>query len=864
MKKYLYSALALPLLFACSSDDLFEKEAVSNDQFAGIEKVDAEFSMEGTTRFDGVGDGVDPAWTPQEGDTWGFAWLTDDHTADPVYAPKVAITGNAFQNHNLIQTSGVFKPQTSIYVGRYFIYRPYDEETVAPGPINFKSLEKQTIADGMSSKDQPWKNLAKTAINIGSKWTEVTPDGWDDINGKKWDKAGRKQNYKLYAAMFSNQTGLDLTYVKNDPTFEAKINIKGATDIDFDLNKGDNVGAAVIYSGSILLEGAAKSFTYAPTASPEAIDPAVVHNGEYWANKSNLAGGFAFTAGAITLDAGNDGISTEGKEKGWFWFNSLPVIAGNGVVGTVVTPVFETSYGKVTVKKTYDPEAYYTVGDCAYAFEQPHEGAVGFETEAKEWIKLNDAAGGDDLTKGKDKKTWKLALAHNTFINQYGNHKGKYSVNVDFSKGVMNKMHIKDDEHLQTALKYYIASDKDETGVVLLLDKTDNEFKISKKSIALLQYINRTVHNNVLVKACDEINGVASAEHTPAKIVITQEGSAGKTEVPDLNYVFAAPTDVYLAGDNTTWTWKERTGANQLTIDANVSKIINQGILTINATNIDLSAAATLENAAGATMNITAVTTVKKALRNLGTINVGSAEPKNYNAELRAYNVNITNDATALNVSGTINNWGVVGVTYETTGHVYNYGTIDMKQPGAITLLTSNEEGGLFQNAWAGGNKLGTVKLPGGAPNALVSVANGAENGFIEYVWDGGTTYVTPNNGTVKYNTIIVSTDIKFTDNETEIQYIKFDGIRTQVTNPTDGSADDKGKLDNLKAIIVNENKSIIIEKGNGIVTNNSAHLYKGAAIYQGGVFNPKNKNLAGKIVTDYLGTWSTDQVVKY
>ena len=56
MKKYLYLALALPMMFACSSDDLIEKGVVSNDQFPGVQKVDATFTMmdEGQgTRFDG-------------------------------------------------------------------------------------------------------------------------------------------------------------------------------------------------------------------------------------------------------------------------------------------------------------------------------------------------------------------------------------------------------------------------------------------------------------------------------------------------------------------------------------------------------------------------------------------------------------------------------------------------------------------------------------------------------------------------------------------------------------------------------------------------------------------------------------------
>ena len=253
-------------------------------------------------------------------------------------------------------------------------------------------------------------------------------------------------------------------------------------------------------------------------------------------------------------------------------------------------------------------------------------------------------------------------------------------------------------------------------------------------------------------------------------------------------------------------------------------------------------------------MTITKVTTVKNALTNLGTINVGAS------AELRAYDVEIKNDATSLDDYGVINNAGVVGVTYATTGTFNNYGKIIMESSDAITLLTSNQTAvGNFNNAFnAGTNKLGTVVLPSGQPNALVSVSNGEETGFIEYTWTGGTSYSTPNGGTVKYNTLIVSDDIAFYTAESEIKYIKFDGVRKTVTNSTNAN------LPNLKGIIVNANKSIIIEKGNTISCSNGAHLYGGAAIYQGGAFTPNNTNIAGKIVTDYLGTWNTDQVVVY
>lgn len=828
MKKYLYSALALPLLFACSSEN-FDEKVISNDQFAGIEKVDAEFSMEGTTRFDG---GV---WNTEEDDVWGFAWMGD--------GTNVAINGNAYQNHNLIQTDGIFKPQTSIYVGKYYIYRPYDKSTVSPQAINFQSLVNQPLAEGYESEKQPWKDLAKTAINIGDVWTDVSLNGTTfGTDPTIWNKAGIKdakpEKYKIYAAMFSNQTGLDLTYVKNNPKFGADKQVTGATDIDLTYTKGTEVGAADIYEATVELAGAAKSFTYAPNASPNGAE--ANHSGTFWADKKDIAAayGFTFTPGAITLTPADEvnGIST-GKEgsKAWFWFNSLPVTAGNADETTVVTPIFTTSYGTVTVLKEY-PATNYTVKDCAYALNK--EGGVAV------FHPLADAA---DAT--KTPTVWAIGT-NNTFINQYGNHKGKFALTVDFSKGVMNKMHIKSDTHLQKLLKYYIASGKNEVATLLLDKDGDNEFKLSKLSIALLQTINAG-GIKVLVKACDEVDGVPSAAHTPGKIVVTQTGSDGKTEVPELNKVFAAATHVFLA-KNTTWTWKERTGANQLTVDANVASLTNEGNLTVNATNIQLTNAAPITNAAGAKMNITKVTTVKNALTNLGEINVGDG------AELRAYGVEIKNDATSRTDYGVINNAGVVGVTYATGGTVNNYGKIIMENSDAITLLTSNQTAaGNFDNAFnAGTNKLGTVVLPAGQPNALVSVSNGTETGFIEYTWTGGASYSTPNGGIVKFNTLIVSDNIAFTTAENEIKYIKFEGVKKTVTNSTNAN------LPSLKGIIIKDNCSIIIEKSNTISCSEGSHLGNGAAIYNGGAFTPGNTNIVGKTVTDYLGTWNTDQVV--
>lgn len=846
MKKYLLSALALPLLFACSSEDYLDQKATDNDQFAGIEKVDATFSMAESPSMRFATD-----WTPEEEDLWGFAWMGDG----TVIANNPA-SGKAYQNHNLIQTEGIFKPQTSIYVGKYYIYRPYDETTVSPQAINFNSLEEQTLAEGYASTTKAWKDLAKTAINIGDKWTDVLAGGRTyGSDPTKYDEPGITKKYKIFAAMFSNQTGLDLTYVKNNPTFTAAKRIQGATDIDFTIAAGDAVGAADIYEATVDLSGQAKSFTYAPTVEPNnGVYPQTVggktvyHNGDFWADKTNLAAvaannpgdGFTFTAGAVTLtpaDATN-GLSTgDNGSKAWFWFNSLPVTAGTGSLATPVQAVFTSSYGVVTVNST--------VGACASVFEKYNA------TDANpQWIKL---AAADNAT--TTPKEWDLT--HNTFVNQYGNHKGKYELTVDFSAGVMDGMHIKNDTHLQKLLKYYIASGKSEN-VSLNLDgasATDKTFKISKNSIALLQTLN-AAGKNVKVHAC-------TTHNNPVKIIVTQDGSEGKTEVPDLNNVFDAATDVYLAS-NTTWTWKQRTGLNQLTVDAKVASLTNEGTLTVNADNIQLTTAAPLKNAAGATMNITKVTTVKNALTNLGTINVGAAD--NTAAELRAYNATVTNDATSLTAYGTINNYGVVGKSAGTTGQVDNYGHINMENNGAITLLNSNEKNGNtapdgpFKTAFvAGTNMMGTVVLPEGNPYALVSVSNTDETGFIKYNWTAAT--YSHDDGNVKYNTIIVSNNIAFTgwNNCDEIKFIEFNGTRTLVVNP---AASDK--LPNLKGVIVNPGKSFILEKTNVLDCYDGAFLGAGATIYRGGAFLHQGANFAAAQTNNYLGTWSLDQIVEY
>lgn len=883
MKKYLFSALALPLLFACS-DDLIEKKVAGNDPFPGIEKVNATFYMdeEPITR-------METQWGLENGDLYGFAWMTDkyDNMEGDALVP---VTGNAFQNHNLIQTNGRFEPQTSIYVGKYYIYRPYDETTVSPQAINFNSLKKQPMAEGFASTTDAWKALAKSAIIIADKWTDIDPEGRTyGTDPTIWDKPGIGKPYKVFAAFFSNQTGLDLTYENNNPTFDDAQNVNGATDIDYDIEAGASAGAADIYGATVQLTGAANSFTYAPTESPNGNN----HDGAYWADKDKTTvNGFTWAEGededgvqadviTLTAPAGAPiGTGPEGS-KGWFWFNSLPVTTGDAAtLNTNVVTTIKTSYGTVTIGG--DNETI-NLEDCAWAFDYPTATAT-----SREWIKLANA---DDLEKGKDKKKWTIGN-HNTFVNQFGNHKGKYVLDVDFSTAVMD-IHIVDDNHLQKYLKFYMASGKQDAVELVLDGDADKAFKLSKISIAMLQTINRGAENKVLVKACDIEDHNAPA-NGKVKIIVTQDGQSGslaaKKEVPTLNDVFAEPTPVFLAA-NTDWTWggdydgtfDEDDDDDALTIDENVASLTNEGNITVNAKNIQLSEVVfeeegaeqpTIYNAKGATMTLTKVTTVKSTLNNLGTINVPA------NTELRAYGIDITNDAKtklmpediiaksvpAEGEVGIINNAGVVGVSEGTDGQFLNYGgMIYMQTDEAMTFLTSNElkaedAASAFATPFnAENNKMGVVVLPNttNGKYAIVSVQNKPETGFITYEWTATTYEHDP--GNVKYNTIVVSNDITFQGDEraSEIQFIMFNGTKTKVVNP--GNPVSASRLNKLKGVIVPDDKSFILEKTNRLNCQVGAFLGDGATIYRGGVIElPENAT------TNYFDEWTLDQIVAF
>lgn len=775
-KKVLLTAFALPFLVAaCSSEEDVLEGNKANDQFAGIEKVDATFTTGADTR-------MSSAWGLQEGDKVGFAWLTDGGGS-----PVITIDGKAWQNHPLYAEGGsALKPKTSIYVGEYYSYLPYDESVVSVAPINF-SVAEQPMVDALATTGA-WNKTAAQSIWISPKWTSVSAS-----------EAGVDKVFQIYPRKFSNGVALELAYENN--ALE-------------DVEASEIYDIAVSYQQSSA-DVSVASFTYAPTAAPYTGTDWETDGVEAWWADKNLTStgvaGVTATAGAINLTSDAHVATTANKGK--FFFNALPANVTLGATDELKL-VITTTYGVITYNKALN-EVAKTLTEDGYMED------------------FDDVA----VTLGTD--TW-VAIDKSFVNNLYKN--GKFEVEVDFLDAVMDNMHVENDEHLQKLLNYYKLYKSEgtyaEPNVTLLLDAdNDGEFKLSTTSIDLLNEINATTQKVKLQKC---------ATHGRPDIVINSDEN---NEIRPLRWVFANGYDVTLADQD--WTWSEESKAF-----GTVKSITNLGSINVTSPVVAKGTGvgdADIINAAGADITINNVTNWKIKLTNYGKITVNAGK------ELRAYNAEITNDATALDKFGEIDNNGVIGVVAGTSGVVNNYGYIK-NNAGAKTYVTTNELGGNFTTAFAeASNKIGVIELTTATDN--ISVSNATAQGFIKYTWDPTEDgiYVTPSND-VKYNYLIVKNSIEFTTHPAEIKYLEVAGtdevvITTKEANTTGGFKE--STIADRIGFILNEGAKANVKEGNT--------LYAKAAYLKGTIYVGGNFAYNSTLVT-YLGgaNTDTDNIIKY
>jgi len=834
MKKILTAAMALPLvLAACSSEEDILTTNNGSEMYPGVAKVNATFGV------DQLNSRLAKEWKLENGDQVGFAWLGTEQKHGGAI---VGMDGKAYQNHPLTaNANGTLVPQTSIYVGKYFSYYPYDKATQSVKEIDF-SVENQTVVIS-NSDDDKYNGAANKSIWISPRLTDV----WDDGDGRvEKNEPGVGNTFDVYPRQFTNKVGLTLNYKNNQPTTGTP-EIK---DIKITyLNKGSEVSV--------------KAFSYAPTK--DVLGDWGLNNAKctdsFWAGY-NLTGntnvdGAIYARSSESLSAALEGVTpregaivltpsktyfAEGTSYK-FYYNALP--ASQKVTDeTMVKLEIATTYGDITIEKPVSEVAWTYVEDKKDYMVYPD----GVEVDAA----------------GKKLADDKKVTLDNSFIQTLYK-TGKIETEVDFYTAIMNGMHVADDAELQKILNYYYAyklpslDDKEndysesETGVTLYLDGTNHEFKISKTSLALIQKINSeavseygyTGEQLMTVEACEQHSGVEVAKNVN-KVILTR--STESAEVPNLNNAFSESiTKIYLAG-NTDWTVAENTIEKNIwgvvTFDGkrvgNIAEVINEGTLTITEDLINVDAESfTLKNSGQ--MNINAVVYFQEDMENNGIVTIKKG------AELLAEGPTVTNE-----VKGKITNNGVIGVVSGTNGDVNNYGYIK-NNTGAKTYITNNQTNDAsFGKNRSETNKLGTIELTTPADN--VSVSANTNQGFIKYTWNGGAVYATPE-GDVRYNYLIVKSNIKFTEDETEIEYIEIAGTSEVVITAENATLGENSFNTNLKGFIVKSGSVANIKEGNSIGAD-AAHI--AGKLYLGGTFEYGDKN------ESYNGTWAKKNIIEH
>lgn len=799
--------LALPLVVAaCTSEEEILSDK-TNDQYANIPTVEATFNWGAETR-------MNTKWDLEEGDKVGLAWLGVPN--DEKYGgAELAINGNAYQNHPLYATaSQMLQPQTSIYVGKYFSYYPYDAETVNIDKIKF-SVAEQPLLDKYADSEAYAKS-AKTSIWISPKWTDVTLTG-DDETG--YNQAGVDKTFNMYPRQFTNKAALNFTYKNNQPI-----------DVIEQLPIGDvmidKVKVMYVKNGSETTPVNVNAFTYNPTA--EIKSDLTEKEQNYWfghtfksddltATDSKFGFVSNLKAGEVVLSAeSKEGVATTNENKGKFYYNALPSNDGSLTENDKVVITIECTYGTVTITKPFNEIAK----TYDYSLTEPK------------------------YLENFDGNTEKAVAMENSFVNKlYAT--GNFTTDVDFSTADMNGMHVKNDDHLKQLLKFFRSYRDTESGYVLNLDADeDGEFKLSLASIQMLQEINAGISDNgtkkIAIQAC--------STHTTPKIVI----NGNNNEIPDMNLCFAKSTPVTLTG---TWTWSK----NDVKMRYFVNTIYNEGTITVTAANVETSPSAALTNNSNGIINVNSVANWKVPTTNYGTINIAEE------AELRVYGTTLTNDATSLTAYGKIENSGVLGVVAGTTNPaINNYGYI-MNNSDAKTYVTTNQTSGAdFATAFdQTNNKIGVIQLTTATDN--VSVSNATNTGFIKYTWDAEAEdngkYVTPSVD-VKYNYLIVNRNIEFDAAAPELKYVEINGnnevvITCKSTSAFHQAIQSSTQVANRIGFILPAGQKANIKEGNILWTKGA--FLKGT-LYLGGEFKYNST------LTTYFGGDNSDinNIIQY
>ena len=442
---------------------------------------------------------------------------------------------------------------------------------------------------------------------------------------------------------------------------------------------------------------------------------------------------------------------------------------------------------------------------------------------------------------------------------------------VDMSTLDMDGLHIKNKETLRAALAVYrkIAP---KGKVTFILDgnngDADNTFLMDKKTWedVVDQLDKKNTKDNYVEFALCTKGGKETCD------VVRLDSGSSEEEVPELRFAGDKKAIVQLVGK---WTYA---GVNDITksSEANTKDdkrknlsgietiVVNSGA-TLTLTEGDIVARTDVKFENKGTIVAEGRVVLKESMTNSGTIKIGSetettdrlALSKKFGATKGAV---LTNNAgsKATDKGGQILNGGTLAIVDNSTATINNYGTIELLNGEARTLISSNAAGVIGKGFNASSNKIGSIILKektGGDYNT--KVLNPGEQGFIKFEVTAdevnsdlvGTVanYIIINGGTKVASTTgkslpksVEYIEIKST------KEVKF-GSKDVNQKPTWGTKDDE----RLKAIIINDGASINIPETVNLYVE-VLYVPKGTVVKAG--------NFSYKQLTGYYGGADTDE----
>ena len=392
----------------------------------------------------------------------------------------------------------------------------------------------------------------------------------------------------------------------------------------------------------------------------------------------------------------------------------------------------------------------------------------------------------------------------------------KRGIKVDVSNLDMHGLHITDENHLLDALKVYDAVCPGAEVTWILDGNADGEFVMNPEAAKAYEERMMDANNKISFqinqeaeKPCTIVKFVATElTEVPAALKFVPKGTAGDDDKPSI--VLVGP-----------WKYSSENKAFTLISDITISGEATMQISGIVSATVNQSATFSLINNGAVTVSGT--TDLALDLTNNGNITIPQ------DGQLFVTNgKKLTNNASGLDIYGSISNSGNMGVRTNSGGNIYNYGYIKQENADAYTYVTrnaNNGDGNSFSEAWSSTNKIGTIELFETDVNKNATVGESNYQGFVKVITDAAT--VTDETiGEVANYLVIKGECMACNITSSAIKYIDVQSSKRVIFNTPDAGL-------TIRGIIVGENYSVNIPKDSQISITQATFL-KGYIFYAG------------------------------